>query len=177
MRRKILSSAKGLTLVELLLTLSLLGVVSILIVGVLVSGMNSYKSVNKQISLHDEANIIMTNFSKEIFVATKVEPENGVLMCPEKIKLTKYNGDQVTLGFQQNPDGTVDAAIDNNPINSPLISISCNDPDEPRYTSFEVKENSVKIKLLIQDKGEPSKKFRMKEEVSFINVQQQKEGD
>ena len=47
MRRKFLLSEKGLTLVELLLALSLLGVVSVLIVGVLVSGMNSYR-IRKQ---------------------------------------------------------------------------------------------------------------------------------
>ncbi len=82
------------------LALSLIGVVSVLIVGVLVSGMNSYKSVNKQISLHDEANAIMTKFSREIFVATKVEPiladAGGNPEAPmRKIKIEQYGSEWI----------------------------------------------------------------------------------
>lgn len=160
MKKHILTANKGLSLIELLLSLSLIGVVSVLIIGVLVSGMNSYKSVNKQISLHDEANTIMTKFSNEIFVATKIEPDSGEPV--KEISIEKYGtNDTTALKFA---DGM--ATIKGNKINSSMIKVS----DESSFTVYEAK-GIVRIHLKITDENKRS--FQLTEEVSYVNVQQE----
>jgi len=160
MKKQILTANKGLTLIELLLSLSLIGVVSVLIIGVLVSGMNSYKSVNKQISLHDEANIIMTKFSNEIFVATKVEPASGEPV--KEISIEKYGTNGATS--LKVADGL--ATIEENKINSSMVEVS----DESSFTVYEGK-GIVRIHLKITDDNNRS--FQLTEEVSYVNVKQE----
>ncbi|MBB6445857.1 hypothetical protein [Bacillus benzoevorans] len=160
MKRKILSSAKGLTLVELLLSLSLIGVVSVLIIGVLVSGMDSYRSVNKQISLHDEANAIMTKFSNEIFVATKVEP-NSVEPVKE-IHIKKYgSGDVITtLGFAGG-----NANINGAPINSPFVTV------EESASSFAVDEENGIVHIHLELTDDNNRSFQLTEDVTYVKVE------
>lgn len=158
MERRILTTNKGLSLVELLLALSLIGVVSVLIVGVLVSGMNSYRSVNKQISLHDEANAIMTKFSNEIFVATKVlseKPENPV----KEIEIHQYGDKKITLKFAGG-----NAYINGAQINSQLVKV------DESASSFSIeKKGIVSIDLKITDDN--SRSFQLTEDVTYVNVE------
>ncbi len=170
MRRKILSSARGVTLVELLLALSLIGVVSVLIVGVLVSGMNSYRSVNKQISLHDEANAIMTKFSKEIFTATNVEPvpedPEDILNFGDSvdiINIKQYGGDKTDpIPLEFTADGK--ATIDGVSINSSMVKVL----DGSGFIVYE-KKGTVLIQLEIEDDN--GRMFQLEEEVTYVNVE------
>lgn len=155
--KKIFESSKGITLVELLLSLSLIGVVSVLIVGVLVSGMNSYKSVNKQISLHDEANAIMTRFSNEIFIATKIKQ-----VSPYIINITKYGAEGETkLAFENGK-----ATINDIPIHSDTVTIALNN------SSMQVHDDTVYIELVVKNK-ETGERLALKNEVSFVNVEKE----
>lgn len=159
MRRKILLSAKGLTLVELLLTLSLVGVVSVLIVGVLVSGMNSYKSVNKQISLHDETNAIMTKFSREIFVATKVIAEKQ--KAPLKvIEIEQYEGENIKFEFKD-----WNAYINNIQINSTLVKV------DHAASSFLVDEENGIVHIHLEITDGNNRSFQLTEAVTYVNVE------
>jgi type II secretory pathway component PulJ len=168
MNKKLLSSEKGLTLVELLLALSLIGVVSVLIIGVLVSGMNSYRSVNKQISLHDEANAIMTKLSREIFVATSVEslpkdPNRNPKDPVKKIEIEQYDSTKFLFEFTADGEATRDEVA----INSSMVEVS----DESSFTVNKEKA-TVSIQLKIKEKGNDKNVFQLTEEVSYVNVQQ-----
>lgn len=153
-------SEKGLTLVELLLALTLFGVVSVLIIGVLTNGMKSYRHVNEEISLHDEANAIMTKLVNEIYVATEVTSKQPDSACSPVIQIKDYDDNVTTLEFK---DGN--AMVDGSAINSSMISINSNN------SCFEVKKDSdtVFVKLLAQDNHEKGQKVELKNEISFVN--------
>jgi prepilin-type N-terminal cleavage/methylation domain-containing protein len=104
MNIKIRSNQSGLTLVELLSTLAIGSLISIILFSNLFSGMNSYKRANNQISLHDEGNNVMTQFVNIIYVATKVDvvyPQKGsseetIDPCKSIIQITKYKENKLT---------------------------------------------------------------------------------
>lgn len=160
MDRRLIKSAKGMTLVELLLALLLASLVAVLLIGILISGMNSYRSVNKQITLHDEANAIMTQFSNEIFVATSVTVKSN-----RWITITKYGGtDDIDLGFEKIP-GDPDyyrAIINDTPVHSTAVMVA-------KSSRIYVKDQTVRIKLVVLDEHE--KTFHLDEEISFVKVE------
>lgn len=160
-----MTSAKGLTLIELLAALALLGVVSALILGVLVSGINSYKSVNKQISLQDEANAIMTRFSNEIFVAVKVEAlENQPV---KSIDISKYGGEKVTLEFANGKAMVIKeekGVIKNNVINSSMVKVT----NDSKFIVNKVK-GIVQIQLTVEDDN--GRELNLTEEVTYVPVE------
>jgi type II secretory pathway pseudopilin PulG len=178
MRANIGLNESGLSLVELLVTLAITSLISVLIFTNLFSGMKSYKNVNKQISLHDEANYVMTQFVNQIYVATKVEvlyppqsgdtEENAVNPCKFIIKTTKMNDEVTTLGFDKpDEDVAANAVInDQNILQSPF-SIVCKDPI---YPSIKVDDSSVIIEMTVQD-NESGKQFELKNKVSYVKVE------
>lgn len=108
--RCLLKQEKGISLVEVLTTLAIVGIFSLVIVGYMVSGMNSYNKVNDEIALHDEANYVMMQFINSIYQATRVEVveqnENNSI-----IKVKNYEGEVTTLGFKNNQAIINDTAI------------------------------------------------------------------
>ena len=73
MKLKNLKDDSGITLIELLLALALFSIITVIIISSLVMGMNSSKNVQQDVSLHDEANSIMTQLVRVIYVATAVD--------------------------------------------------------------------------------------------------------
>ena len=93
MKQPLRMSQEGLTVIELLAALVIMGIILIGIVSLLLSGMTSFKKVNEDISLQDEANDVMINFEKNIVVAIDardIEPcENCSLI---EVDVKKFNG-------------------------------------------------------------------------------------
>lgn len=97
MNKNYLSTEKGLSLIELLAALVIVGTITILVMNYLLSGMDSYQKVSDDVSMNNEANYIMTVFTNEIYVATYVlSPEGEPL---ESIDLENLDGEVVTIGF------------------------------------------------------------------------------
>jgi hypothetical protein len=182
MNIKIRTNQCGLTLVELLATLAIGILISIILFSNLFSGMNSYKSVNNQISLHDEGNYVMTQFVNIIYVATKVDvvyPPTGnseeiIDPCKSIIQITKYKENKldeeenISLGFDRSTTAGVvpHAEInDQNILRSPF-SIVCNDTTKP---SIKVHDSTVFIEMTIQD-NETGELLELKNNVSYVNV-------
>ncbi|WP_394233118.1 PilW family protein [Niallia oryzisoli] len=176
MKRRAATTEKGLTLVELLISLSLFGVISVLIISILFNGMNSYKNVNSQISLHDEGNYIMNKLVNPIFEANHVEqyPSNDNPPPPFPtdsanytylIWLKNYEGEETTLGFKKTgkPDSCT-AVINGTPIHSSTTTIKCSD------SSITVNKDreSITIKMVVKDNDE--KTLELKNEVPYINA-------
>lgn len=182
MNIKIRSNQSGLTLVELLSTLAIGSLISIILFSNLFSGMNSYKRVNNQISLHDEGNYLMTQFVNIIYVATKVDvvyppkgsSEETIVPCKSIIQITKYKENKldeeenITLGFDRPPTAGVDpyAEINDQSILLSPFSIVCNDTTKP---SIEVHDSTVFIEMTIQN-DETGEQLELKNNVSYVNV-------
>lgn len=115
MARWLLKLDKGISLVEVLATLAIIGIFSLVIVGYMVNGMNSYNKVNDEITLHDEANYVMLQFSNLIYEATRVEvveePSENENESNSVIKVKNYEGEETTLGFKDNRAVVNDVAI------------------------------------------------------------------
>lgn len=162
MKTKLLSSQKGLTLVELLLGLAIMGIVSSMIISNLIGGMNSFKSVNKQISLHDEANYIMSTYVNKIFVAGKVTEISGTdTGCGPQLELTDYYGAKIKIGLSGDK-----ALMGDVPLNSDSLIIVCS---ESKMT-LDTVNHTVLIKMVIMDDAN-KKKLELNNSVSFEEVQ------
>ena len=59
-----LSKEEGITLIEVLATLTILSIISILIYGVLNNGLDYSKKSQKNVALQQEMNILITTFTK-----------------------------------------------------------------------------------------------------------------
>lgn len=163
MNRHILTSGKGLTLVELLVSLAIFSIISVIIIGYLIGSMNNFKRVNEEIALHDEANYVMSEFVNYIFVATKVDVVEDS-NCISLITVTNFDGEVTTLGFKNNK-----AVIDNIPIHPSKYSFTCGGSEDSKIT---VAEDTVNIKMFIQDnESKFRKKLDLDSDVSFVNVE------
>lgn len=139
MGRWFLKSEKGISLVEVLTTLAIIGIFSLVIVGYMANGMNSFNKVNDEIALHDEANYVMLSFINHIYEATRVEVmeqnENNSI-----IRVKNYEGEVTTLGFKNNQ-----AVINDGPIHPEKFTFS--------NSTITLKgEKTVVIKIVIEDK-------------------------
>ncbi len=162
MIRSKLKSSKGLTLVELLVSLSIFSLITAIMIGYLISSMNNFKRVNEEIALHDEANYVMSEFVNYIFVATKVEVIDNS-KCSPLIRVTNYHNEQTTLGFKNNQ-----AVINNEVVHPSTYRLSCVNPDSPM---IEVQGDTAKINLLIQNEtSKYGKKLELNSDVSFVSV-------
>jgi len=157
MTKQRILSEDGLTLVELLAALTIASLIAILITSNLVGGMTSFKRVNKQISLNDEANYMMSQFVHSIYVATAV----NTLDDPNYKSLieVKHYGDDKTekLGFRNDHKAVINGQV----FHSPDVSIV---PDESVMT---VKDNTVSIKMVVKD-NESGKQLELDNKVSFV---------
>ncbi|WP_174732731.1 PilW family protein [Mesobacillus harenae] len=163
MNRQLLASSKGMTLVELLGSLALFSLISAGIMGNLIGGMDSFKVVSKEISLHDEANYIMSQFTEKVFVATQVEVVEQS-DCVSLIKIKDFEGAETILGFKNNK-----AVINDKAIHSSLISTSCTNGEQSKLV---LKNDTVFIKMFVQDKStERDIGLELDSEVSFVKVE------
>ncbi len=169
MNRRILTTSKGLTLVELLATLAIFSLISVIIIGYLISAMNNFTRVNEEIALHDEANYVMSEFINYIFVATNVveKEQSG---CKSLIEVTNFEGKVTKLGFENNQ--AVIITID--PVTKEekkrqlsTYTFSCAGSEDSKITV----SDTVNIKMFIQDEeSKYKKKIELNSEVSFVKV-------
>lgn len=110
-----MTNQRGITLVELVATLAIVGMVGTLAYAVLFQGYANYERVQAETKLRDEADLIMANFVRELFVLKSNELEespsclNGAPgSC---VSVTKEDsGESYFVGFQQD-NASSDVAI------------------------------------------------------------------
>lgn len=156
------SSSNGLTLVELLGVLALVSLISIVVISYLLNGVGQFKRVNKEISLHDEANVIMTQFEKQIFVAKDIE-ELSQTASVSLIKVTNLENEEIILGFKDNK-----AVINQGTIHDSKLKIL--DGSTIRLSDqATVKEGKVQIKMTIKDEqAKHGAEITLENEISYI---------
>lgn len=158
MGRRIILSEKGFSFVELLVTFVIFSMISVLVIGYLISSINNYHRVSEEVALHDEANYVMSQFINYIFVATDVQPAPG---SPSLIQVTDFEGNTTTLGFDNNK-----AVINDKVIHSSNYSILSSG------SKITIKGDQVEIVMVIQnDNSKYGKKLALDSEVSFVNVE------
>lgn len=172
-----MTNQRGITLVELIATLAIVGMVGTLAYAVLFQGYANYERVQAETKLRDEADLIMANFVRELFVLKSDELEE-VPSCMNGapgscVRVTKRDSrDSYFIGFQHGSAST-DVAIarneeirfynddvilvPNRPADS-IINNSISTEDGIRYT--------VKFVLSTEYRGED----RQMEFVNTINV-------
>jgi hypothetical protein len=163
MNRRLVTSNKGLTLVEILISFAIFSLITVIVTGYLISSLNNFKKVNEEIVLHDEANHIMSKFVNYIFVATKVK----VLEQSESkslIEVTDFDGNVTTLGFENNR-----AVINGESIHPSRYRILT---EGTEGSMMIIQGDTVHIKMVIQDElSKYDQKLELNSDVSFINVQ------
>lgn len=136
--KRIFISSKGFTLVEILAGLALAGLISIIIINILLSGMNSYEKISSDVSLHNDANYVMTLFVNEIYQAKEVKPKEDISGI--ELKMIAKDMTEVTklLGFKDNK-----------------AFISDREGLSPHYFTDEsyikIDHNKVEIKIVIEN--------------------------
>ncbi|WAA08868.1 PulJ/GspJ family protein [Fervidibacillus albus] len=157
-QRKRLSSNKGLTLVELLATITILSIIGVLIYSVLFNGMKSYERTMEESKLRDEADYIMANLIDHFF-SIKV---SDVIELPDANGGKNYvtilqNGEEKIFGFKNGDvyvSGEKLALLDSN------VQIT----DES--TIIPMNESEFAVKLVLQMKDSE----RTMELTSVINI-------
>ncbi len=151
---------RGLSLVELLVSLSIVGIISILVINYLLGGLESYNTVSSDVNLHNEANYIMTVFTKHIYEATDVSYELVENPKDTLIKISKLD-EELTIGF-----------VDN-------LAVIKEEGEEPRHlssntflctnSSITIDDHTVTIRLILEDSHIDGKNIELVNKVSFVN--------
>lgn len=170
MKESLRTSQEGITLIELLVVLVITSIIVPGIVNYLLNGMNSYKKVNEEISLHDAANDVMSHFERYIVVATdarNINPcEGGSLI---EVDLKNFDDtdevEKVKLGFKNNQ-----AVINDEPIHSSKFKLT---EDSEIFVEDEVegkRERNIRIKMIIVD-TKSNQKVELTNIVSFRKIE------
>ena len=130
MKQPLRTSQEGVTLIELLAALVITSIILTGIVSYLLSGMNSFKKVNEEISLHDEANYVMSQFERYILVATDareiIQSDDSSLI---EIDVKDFDNpdivEKVNLGFKNNQAVINDEAIHSSRFELTEDSVIC----------------------------------------------------
>lgn len=154
---RLLNSEKGVSLVEALMTLAIVGIFSLLILNFMINGMNNYNRVNDKILLHDEANFVMQSFVDQIYDATRVEMVEKTANS-SLIKVRNYEGREAILGIKDKK-----AVINGVPIHADRFVFL--DGSGLEMTG----EKSVAIKLVIEDKVS-GQNVKLENSVSYLKA-------
>ncbi len=73
---------RGLSLVELLATLALMSIITVLAFSVLMNGIRASDNIKKEVALRNEADYLMTSFIRDLY--TTKESEISATRLPEK---------------------------------------------------------------------------------------------
>lgn len=97
-----MNNQKGLTLVELLVSIVIFSIVLLFATSLLMNAMKTQKKVNADIVLRDEADFIMSNLIREIY--TTKESEVKFIEEPSKNNYYLHNIDDpsIVTGFKDN---------------------------------------------------------------------------
>lgn len=139
---------QGLSLVELLATFVIMGMIGLLAYGVMFNGFKTYERVKIEANLRDEADLIMAELISEIFllkeseIAKKQLPElntsNYYIETEDGKKYGFINGNLVLDGVKQNV------------LNNNLISLTNN----TKITEVEDGQYRIIISLMWVDNGQ-----------------------
>lgn len=171
MKQPLRTSQEGLTLIELLASLVIMSIILIAIVSYIINGMNSFKKVNEEISLHDEANYVMSEFEKYILVAIDardIEPCENCSLIEVDVKNFSGNDEIKTmkLGFENNQ-----AVINEQVIHSARFKVVEGSTIEVEEDVDGKKERNVRIKLILEDTLAKQKgRVELDNIVSFLKV-------
>lgn len=99
-------NSSGVTLIELLATLAIVGIIAGLAFSIFFQGLSSYERIKMEAELRDEADVIMSNFIKNIFTLKESEIDSLTTVCSNNspnsyIKLSE-NGISYNTGFFNN---------------------------------------------------------------------------
>jgi prepilin-type N-terminal cleavage/methylation domain-containing protein len=133
MLTKWLNNEKGLTLIELLVTLVLFSIIGSIVYVVLMSGMNTEKRIHTEALIRDEADIVMTKFINVLYPAlssqVSVKSQNVLQYDNEK--------EVIELGFVDQQ-----AMIDGITVSSDGFDFS--------GSTISKEQNTIKIKLEVK---------------------------
>lgn len=157
MCRRLLSSQKGISLVEVITTLAIVGIFSLLILNFMINGMANYNRVNDKILLQDEANFVMQTFVDRIYDATRVEMVEKTADS-SLIKVRNFEGREAVLGIKNNQ-----AVINGQPIHADRFVFL-------NGSGLEMTgEKSVAITLIIEDKIS-GQNVKLENSVSYLKA-------
>lgn len=157
-----MNNQKGLTLVEVLVTIVIFSIVLLFATTLLINAIKTQKNVNSHITLRDEADFIMSNLIKEIY--TLKESEFKFIEEPSNHNYYLYNIDDpsVITGFKDNQI-LLDGSILNTRVNVLW------DKSEITVSENSNLERTYRITLTIETKTDKKVVKTFKSEVRSIN--------
>lgn len=154
-----LSNENGITLIELLATLAIVSIISILLYGVLLNGFDYSKKSKEKVSLQQEMNIAVTSITKfhESYGAYDIKVDRN----PDASKIQ-------LLG--KKPDGTVDKTIELSNSNYEYSLYDYKNTPETllSLTTSVSTAQPLYIKIIIKDKKHPSQTYEVKTIISRL---------
>jgi prepilin-type N-terminal cleavage/methylation domain-containing protein len=133
MLTKWLNNEKGLTLIELLVTLVLFSIIGSIVYVVLMSGMNAEKRIHTEALIRDEADIVMTKFINVLYPALSSQ----VSVKSQNVLHYDDGKDIIEIGFVNQQ-----AKIDGVSLSSKGFDFS--------GSTISKEQNTVKIKLEVK---------------------------
>ncbi len=165
---KQLNNQAGLTLIEVLLTIVIFSIISVVVYGVLLQFNSHYAKINSEVQFRDEADIIMANFTNYIYPSTSVTP----IPSSQLLKVRTSENKFVNLGFKDgnaviSNEYTDGETITYSPINSEKFLLYTESADVGSHIS--VVNNYVQIRLHIQSKNvSHAKPFIVESRITFV---------
>jgi prepilin-type N-terminal cleavage/methylation domain-containing protein len=156
---KHLSKEDGITLIELLATLTILSFLIVLTYGILFNGFNYSKKANEQVTLQQEMNLFTTTITK------MHESESTYDIVVD----ANPNASTITL-IGKNAAGTIDRTFDfsNSNFQYTLYNYSGN-VDTPFNTTTTIDTtHPLFIKIIICNKKSPTQKYEVKTIISRL---------
>lgn len=154
---------KGITLIELLLTLVIFSIISTVVYGVFFQFNSHYAKINSEVELRDEADIIMATFTNYIYPSTEVTTILEDQLLKVKVSETTY----VNLGFK---DG--DAVVSNEYTDGDTVIYSAINSDKYYlYTdsTINVAGRLVETRLHIHSRDvAQAKPFIVESKISYV---------
>ncbi len=153
--KKRIKNERGLTLVELLLSLSIMLIISAVAYFVFLNGMNSYKKTYTETLIRDEADVIMTQFMNAVY------PAKDALLSTDKnnvIILDKGKQTEQKFGF----DGS-NAVLNSTALNNSDFDLSGS------VLELDTTANTIKIKMKIKStKSDKAKPLALNSQISLL---------
>lgn len=160
--QKYIHNNRGLTLVEVLVTVAIFAIICSLVIAVTIQGVNHYQMIQTDALLRSEADYIMTRFMNELYTAYDVK--NVTVEEIENVSLIAlYNRNrekEATLGFH---DGQ---AL----INDSIISSAAFDLLDS-HIEFDQETNIVEVMITIRHRDQqPDRVMQLQSQVATFRA-------
>ncbi|SFD61740.1 prepilin-type N-terminal cleavage/methylation domain-containing protein [Bacillus sp. OV194] len=153
--KKRIKNERGLTLVELLLSLSIMLIISAVAYFVFLNGMNSYKKTYTETLIRDEADVIMTQFMNAVY------PAKDALLSTDKnnvIILDKGKQTEQKFGFDSS-----NAVLNSTALNNSDFDLSGS------VLELDTTANTIKISMKIKStKSDKAKPLALNSQISLL---------